>query len=193
MARVAIYTRVSDPTQHTENQLPALLAWVQSRGHEFVAEYTENESAWKAGHQQELARLLDDIRSGRRKFDILLVWALDRLTRQGAAAVLNMVNTFKTYGVRVVSIQELWTELPGELGEVLFAIAGWAARMESQRRSERTKAGLRRACANGAKLGRPKGSRDQKPRRKSGYLNRWSKQTSGGSQSQIATPVGRSE
>jgi len=37
--------------------------------------------------------------------------------------------------------------------------------MESQRRSERTKAGMARARAQGKKLGRPKGSRDRRKRR----------------------------
>ena len=134
------------------------------RGHELVAVYSENESAWRAGHQHELASLLDDLRSGSRRYDILLMWALDRLSRQGAASILNLVNTFKAYGVKVVSLQESWTELPGELGEVLFAIAGWVARMELQRRSKRTKAGLVRAVADGSKLGRPSGSKDKNGR-----------------------------
>ena len=43
----------------------------------------------------ELARLLGDIRNGYRRFDIVLCWALDRLSRDGAAALLNLVNTFK--------------------------------------------------------------------------------------------------
>ena len=68
----------------------------------------------------------------------MLVWALDRLSREGAAAILNLVNTLKAYGVKVISYQEPWTEAPGEIGEILFAIAGWVARMESERRSERT-------------------------------------------------------
>ena len=57
----------------------------------------------------------------------------------------------------MLSYQESWTEAPGELGELLFAIAGWVARMESQRKSERTKAGLARLVVQGKKLGRPKG------------------------------------
>ena len=61
----------------------------------------------------------------------------------------------------MLSYQESWTEAPGELGELLFAIAGWVARMESQRKSERTKAGLARLVVQGKKLGRPKGSKDK--------------------------------
>ena len=66
---------------------------------------------------------------------------------------------------KVLSYQESWTEAPGELAELLYALTGWVARMESQRRSERTKAGLARAVAQGKKLGRPKGSKDKKRRR----------------------------
>lgn len=164
MGKVAAYLRVSTGEQTVENQLPALERYCQERGHELVAVYQENESAWKAGHQKELSRLLSDCRNGRRKFDIVLTWALDRFSREGATAILNLVDTFKVHGVRVISLQEPWTEAPGEIGEVLFALAGWVARMESRRRSERTKAGLARAVAQGKKLGRPRGSKDKKRR-----------------------------
>jgi len=171
--RAALYLRVSSAEQNTDNQLPALKSYAASRGWEVTSVYSENESAWRAGHQKELARLLADIRGGKRKYDVLLVWALDRLSRGGAAAILNLVDTFKTYDVRVVSLQEPWTEAPGAIGEILYAIAGWVAKMESQRKSERTKAGLARAVREGKKLGRPLGSKDKAPRRHSGYLLRY--------------------
>lgn len=66
----------------------------------------------------------------------------------------------------MLSYQESWTEAPGEIGELLYALTGWVARMESQRRSERTKAGLARVVAQGRKLGRPKGSKDKRKRKK---------------------------
>ena len=173
--KVACYLRVSSNDQSTDNQRPALEQFCQGRGWEITAIYRENESAWKQGHQRELARLLNDVRSGKRKYDVVLCWALDRLSRQGAASILNLVNTFKAHGCRVISLQESWTELPGELGEVLFAIAGWVARMESQRRSERTRAGLARAVKEGKRLGRPKGSHDKNKRSSGGYLLRYHK------------------
>jgi len=76
------------------------------------------------------------------------------------------VNNLKVYGVRVISYQEPWTEAPGEIGEVLYAIAGWVAKMESKRRSERTKAGLERALRQGKRLGRPQGSKDKRKRKR---------------------------
>ena len=174
--RYAAYLRVSSSEQTTDNQLPAIEQWVKSHNGELVAIYSEAESAWKAGHQKELARLLDELRSGRRKYDTLVVWALDRLSRQGSAAILNLVNTFHAYGVKVISIHETWTELPGELGEVLFAIAGWVSRMESQRRSERVRAGIKRKIEEeGYKPGRQKGAKDKIKRDRTGYLLRHAK------------------
>jgi DNA invertase Pin-like site-specific DNA recombinase len=171
-----LYLRVSSKEQTTDNQLQPLEQFCKSRGFEIVKVYAESESDWRIGHQRELARLLNDVRSGKRKYDIVLVWALDRLSRGVSAAILNLVDTFKTYGVKVVSYQESWTETPGVAGEILYAVAGWVARMESERRSERTLAGLARVKAQGVKLGRPKGSKDKETRRHAGYLNRWIKE-----------------
>jgi len=161
--RTSIYVRVSTGQQDTANQLSVLKDWAQQRGFEVTGVYSEEESAWKAGHQRELAHLQQDAR--KRKFDILLVWSLDRLSREGPLAILSLVNSLKIYGVKVLSYQESWTEAPGELAELLYALTGWVARMESQRRSERTKAGLARAIRDGKKLGRPVGAKDRKRRK----------------------------
>ena len=171
--KCVLYLRVSSEEQTVLNQLPALEAFAQARGWEIAEVYQETESAWKAGHQRELARLLSDCRNGHRRYDILLVWALDRLSREGALAILSLIDTLKAQGVRVISYQELWTEAPGAIGEILYAMTGWVARMESERRSERTKAGLDRARRDGKKLGRPPGRKDKEKRRRGGYFNRW--------------------
>ncbi len=173
MARVVIYLRVSSSEQTTENQLPALQKWVADRGHELVAVYAENESAWQSGHQRELSRLFADL--PKRKVDICLVWALDRLTREGIAKVFELIDKLKFYGVRVISYQESWTEQSGPMADLLYAITAWVAEFESRRRSERTLAGLARAIAEGKKLGRPNGSQDKKKRKRRGYLLRYAK------------------
>jgi DNA invertase Pin-like site-specific DNA recombinase len=126
--------------------------------------YEENESAWRSGHQHVLSQLVND--AARRRFDAVLVWALDRLSREGPLAILTLVNKLGRCGVKVLSYQEPWTEAPGEIADLLYSLTGWVARMESQRRSERTKAGLARAKAQGKRLGRPKGSKDRRKRRK---------------------------
>lgn len=161
--KAAIYARVSTDTQDTANQLPELTNWASRLPADIVSTYAENGTAWKAGHQHELARLLDD--AARRRFDVVLVWGLDRLTREGPLSILKLIDRLKRCGVRVYSYQEPWTLAPGDIADLLYSITGWVARFESQRRSDRTKAGLARVKAAGKRLGRPAGSKDKRKRR----------------------------
>ncbi len=164
MTKAVIYARVSTSDQDVSNQLIALEGYARSRDLEIIATYQEEESAWKAGHQKELAKLIKDARAG--KFQVVLVWALDRLSREGSLAILSLVARLGAYKVKVISHQEPWTEAPGELQEILLSLAGWVARMSSQRISERTKAGLVRRAKEGNILGRPPGSADKKKRKR---------------------------
>ncbi len=84
MTRAAIWLRVSDSGQHAENQLPDLEAWAQRRELEIVQVYQLQESAWRGAHQKVLTEVYEDARRG--KFQVLLVWALDRLSREGPLA-----------------------------------------------------------------------------------------------------------
>ena len=151
--KAGILVRVSDPGQHTENQLSDLLSWAERRGLEVVTAYQFQESAWKGAHQKQLTQVYQDARAG--KFQVLLVWALDRLSREGPLGTLEIVHRLGQSGVQVWSFQEPWTEAGGELLDLLLAIAGWVARMESNR------------------LGRPPGSKDRKKRSRRGYFARW--------------------
>ncbi len=169
--KAALWLRVSSGGQHAENQQPDLEAWAARRGTEIVKVYEISESAWKGAHQKALTEVYQDARAGR--FQILLVWALDRLSREGVAATLEIVARLGRSGVRVLSLQESWTEVDGPMQELLLSIVAWVARMESNRRSERTKAGLARAVAEGKQLGRPVGAKDKKKRSRRGYFARW--------------------
>ena len=86
--KAAVYLRVSSNEQSTDNQYPALETYAKNRSYEIVKVYEEEESAWKSGHQRELANLMADARQ--RKFQAILVWALDRLSREGALAILSL-------------------------------------------------------------------------------------------------------
>ena len=160
--KTAIYARVSTDRQDTGNQTLILQDWLKSRGWELAAVYEEQESAWKAGHQRVLSRLINDARLG--KFKQVVVWALDRLSREGITGISSVWNRLGEYHVRLISHEEQWTESPNEVTPLLLAIFGWIANMESKRRSERTKAGLLNARHGGKVLGRPKGSKDRKKR-----------------------------
>jgi len=102
--KAGILVRVSDPGQHTDNQLPDLLVWAERRGLEVAALYEFQESAWKGAHQKQLTQIYKDARTG--KFQVLLVWALDRLSREGPLATLEIVHRLGQWGVQVWSYQE---------------------------------------------------------------------------------------
>lgn len=169
--RAAIWARVSTDRQETENQVRQLRELADRRGLEVVEVYYVEASAWKGKHRSDRERALQDARAGR--YSVLLVWALDRLAREGPLDTLQVVDRFARLGVQVVSKQEPWTEAAGELRDLLLAIVGWVARFESARRSERTRAGLERVRAEGKAIGRRAGSRDKQRRKRSGYVARW--------------------
>ena len=160
--RAAVYVRVSTEEQSVENQLSRIREYAAAHDFTIVSVYQEEESAWRGGRQRELARLLDDARRGR--FTVVLVWALDRLSREGPLSILTRVHTLGFHGVDLISLQEPWTEMRSEVKPLLYSLMGWVAQMESQRISERTKAGIARARASGKRIGRPKGRKDTKPR-----------------------------
>jgi len=174
--KAALYLRVSSKEQHTENQLQPLEQFCNQRGFEVVNVYAENESAWQAGHQHEWARLMHDAES--RRFNVVVVWALDRVTRQGVSSLFLHIQALRRYNVGLISVQEQWLEGLGEFSELFVSMCGFIANFESRRRSERTKAGLARAVKNGSKLGRRTGSKDKVRRKRSGYFNRYANKPS---------------
>ena len=172
VTRVAIYARVSTEEQTTANQIPVLEEYATRQDWEVKAIYTEEASAWRAGHQKQLKELLT--RASYHEYDIILVWSLDRLTRQGIGSIMQLVNTFKTYGCRVVSQQESWTQQSDSMmADLLYAITAWVAKFESERRSQRIKAALARKAAKGQLIGRQPGAKDIAPRKRMGYMARY--------------------
>ena len=149
----------------------SLEAFAERKGLDVVRTYTVTESAYRGAHQKALTEVYNDAKAGR--FNVFVVWALDRLSREGVGPTLEIVNRLGKSGIEVWSLQEPWLETSGELRDLLLAMVGWVARYESNRRSERTLAGLARARANRAKLGWPQGSKDRKRRRRSGYFQRY--------------------
>jgi putative DNA-invertase from lambdoid prophage Rac len=162
--KAALYCRVSTTEQTPENQIQALTSWAESRGYEVVEVYQESESAWHEGHQRELARLKGDARRGH--FAVVLIWALDRLSREGPLKVLSLVQWFGQHGVKLMSYQEPWTWTDGPMAELLYSITAWVAKYESERKSERTLAGLARSRAQTPEGKLPTRGPDKKKRKR---------------------------
>jgi DNA invertase Pin-like site-specific DNA recombinase len=171
MNTVALWARTSTDEQHPENQLQALRAWADARGWTITKVYEVTESAYAGKHHPMLAQAMEDARMG--AFQTLACWSLDRISRQGIEDLLGTMRRFRERGCQVISLQESWTEGGPEMAELMTALCGFVARMESERRSERVRAGLARRKVEGKPIGRLPGARDRKPRKVSGYHARY--------------------
>ena len=157
MSRVAIYARVSteDRGQDPENQLAQLRAWCASAGHKIAAEYVDHASGAKGeAKRPRFAAMLDD--AHRRQFDVVLCWALDRLSREGMVATVGYLQRLAAAGVAFHSYSEPALCSENEMvRDIVLAVMSSLAKVERARISERTKAGLARTRAAGGRLGRP--------------------------------------
>ena len=150
MKRAALYLRVSTVDQHPESQLHDLRGLAAQRGFEIVQEYTDRISGVKA-KRPGLDQLMADARRG--KFDIVLVWAFDRLARS-VRHFLEVLDELNHLQIEFVSFREN-VDTGGPLGRAMITIIGAIAELERNLIIERVRAGMRRAKLEGRRLGRP--------------------------------------
>ena len=149
--RAALYLRVSTRDQTTENQERELRSWAARLGFELVHLYGETVGGARRD-RNELAALL--AAAHRREFDVLLIWSLDRLSREGIGPMAGYMGQFRAAGIRVMSHQEPWLDTGGPVGDLLAAVFAWVAQQERKRIGERVRAGQARAKAKGVRFGR---------------------------------------
>ncbi len=155
--RVALYARVSKGFyQNPENQLLELRRWAQQAGVEVEGEYVDQISSRDTRPQKEA--ILKKLRLG--VIEGVAFYALDRWGRD-MAELINDFNEARLRGWQLISLKEglRFDTAAGMLyANILAAFANFER--------ERTYAGLARARAQGKKLGRPKGAKDKRPRRR---------------------------
>jgi len=147
--RAAVYTRVSTVDQNLETQLLDLRQLAAQRGYEIVQEYSDRISGVKT-RRPGLDALMADARRGR--FDVLLVWASDRIARS-VKHFLEVLDEFNRLNVEFVSFREQ-LDTGGPLGRAIVVIIGAIAELERNLIIERVKAGMRRARLEGRPIGR---------------------------------------
>ena len=107
--RVAIYIRVSTLDQAREGyslsaQRKALTRWAEEREYEVVYCYADEGISGKdISHRPAMMQMLADVKAG--KIDIVLVWALSRLTRS-VADLYNTWSLLEKYHCGLVSLTE---------------------------------------------------------------------------------------
>lgn len=183
--KVAIYARVSTKEQNLEMQLNPIKDYCSRNGLEVVAEYLEEGISGAKATRPQLDRMLQDMRD--RKFDGIVVYKLDRLGRS-LKHLLDLLSEFKNKGIRLVSVVDgIDTTNDSPMNKAFWQMLGVFAELEREIIVARVNDGI--ACRKkqikekGAfiaksgmerkKLGRPKGSKDKKYRRLSGYRLRY--------------------
>ena len=149
---------------------------------EIQQEYMDKVSGAKDSRPA-LDNLMKDARKG--KFKHIVFWKIDRLGRN-AIHIQTIAEEWKKLGISfTITTMDIDTSKPS--GMFIFGIFAQFAQMERALTVERTKTKILQIkksidekgyykTKDGKKitsLGRPKGKKDSRPRRKSGYYQRW--------------------
>jgi len=151
--RAAIYLQVSTTGQTVENQRRELEQVAERRGWTVTAIYEDAGISGAKGRDKRTGfdRMLND--ASRRKFDVVMAWAIDRLGR----SLIDLLATIQHLEATSVDLyldqQHVDTTTPA--GKLLFQITGAFAEFERSMIRQRVNAGLARAKAEGKRLGRP--------------------------------------
>src|SRR4249920_1436872 len=152
--RAALYVRVSTDAQTVENQIHELRQVAERRGWHVVEVYRDAGISGAKGRDQRpgLDTMLKD--ASRRRFDIVMAWAIDRLGRS-LIDLLGTIQHLEACGVDLyLDQQNLDTTTP--MGKLLFQVTGAFSEFERSMIRQRVHAGLNRAVEQGKTLGRPR-------------------------------------
>jgi DNA invertase Pin-like site-specific DNA recombinase len=154
VTRVALYARVSTANGHQdpEMQLRELREFVERRSWQITGEYVDRGVSGSKDRRPALDQMMAAAQG--RKFDVLLVWKLDRFARS-LKHLVNALAEFEALGIAFVSLRDN-LDLTTPSGRLMFQIIGAMAEFERALIQERVKAGLRNAKAKGVRLGRPR-------------------------------------
>ena len=148
--RCAIYARVSTSEQTCDNQLIELRRYVEARGWTGT-EFVDSGVSGTKDRRPALDALMKDAK--RRRFDVLVVWRLDRLGRN-LKHLVTLLEDVQAVGIAFVSLGE-GIDCTTAAGRLQLHVLAALAEFERARIAERVRAGLARVRASGKRLGRP--------------------------------------
>ena len=148
--KVALYLHVSTKTQHTSNQLTELREVCDRFDYEIVDIYDETVSGTKNNEDRsEFSRLIKDVK--RKRFDMVLVWSLDRLGRQ-TSELLKFLTIIEDYDVGLFCWKQ-GINTSDAMGRMFFQFVSVMSEYENSIRKERQLVGIERLKSQGKKYG----------------------------------------
>ena len=161
--KIAIYIRVSlDESdrnsrrfQDPENQAKPLRDFCKAMDYEIYKVYSDKMSGANPSRPS-FRKMMNDAMLHR--FSGILVWKLDRFSREGIIPTMAYIQKLKKRGIWLRSLTESWLDTSQEgITEIVLAIMSWASAEERKKISERPKAGIARLKKQGKwRGGRPK-------------------------------------
>ncbi len=154
--KVAIYARVStrDKGQNPEMQLEPCRRYCAAMPWEIHHEYVDLASASDLAGRESWTALMKD--ASLRKFDILLIWKLDRAFRSMVHAATTL-QTLNGYGIGFRSLQDAAIDTTTPNGLLVFNILAAVAQFEKDLITLRIKEGVSFAQEHGTRSGKPIG------------------------------------
>ena len=154
---------MSTTKQEADNQTAQLKEYCSKAGYEIFKIYEDIISGTKESRPAWDELFLD---AHKRQYDILLFWALDRFSRTGTLFTLQKLKELENLGINWKSYTEPYFDTIGQFKDVVISIMATLAKIERERISERTKAGLKKAKNVG------KRGKDKSPRKREGYYSK---------------------
>ena len=153
--RACLWLRVSTDSkgQDPELQRADLEGVCRQREWEIVQVYEVEESAFGKKPREQFQAMLEDARRG--KFGVLVVWSLDRFSREGEWSVSRIMAALQDWNVRFYSYNEPFLDTTGPFAGFLIPLFAWLARQESIRKGKAVKLDMDKARAKGKVIGRP--------------------------------------
>lgn len=139
MKRVAIYVRVSTSKQDEGYSIPLqkerLIAYCKAKGWVVAGLFVDPGHSGSTMDRPGLVNLMDGIAAG--KYDVILVYKLDRLSRSQKDTLYLIEDVFMANGVDFVSMQESF-DTTTIYGRAMVGILSVFAQMERETIAERT-------------------------------------------------------
>jgi len=146
---VGLYARVSKEEtdvqgkmyQEPENQLKPMREYCKQMNWNIKFEFVDRKSGADS-NRPEFQKMLSAARQ--HHFDLLLVWAIDRFSREPILNTLKYLETLKQNNIFLKSLTENIDTRDSGASELIMLILMWLAREEREKISRRTKAGISR-------------------------------------------------
>ena len=155
--KAVIYCRVSTKDQADEGfslarQEEENKLFAAKQGYEVVKVFVERGESAKTQNRTEFQKMIKYCAENRKNIDALIIWKLDRLTRNMDDQV-EIHRTLAKFNIKILTTTE--TNEESAAGKFLRNILGSAAQYENDIKSERTIAGMKQAILEGKWAWRP--------------------------------------